>query len=234
MHPVIRINIFLISTYFIVQAKPVQLMLLGFILFWTCLFLPKKIITLMWKMIWRLKWFYISIFILFSFFPPDDINIVSKTTGNLMSDLTPVIYYSLTKIIALMLIVISVIVLIVSIPRQDLIASLVYLSKPLTIFGFSSERFAVRIYLIIEIVEFLPNLVSTKTEPTSNNSKIGKIVFSVHHILNEVYKQAENSECKKIQYDTIKFPDFYQWGYLLIVFGLFYFSDIIFTRMTLS
>jgi hypothetical protein len=174
-------------------------------------------------MIWRLKWFYISIFVLFSFFTPDNITVESTSYFN--GWLNSGLYFSLTKIIALILIVVAVIVFIVSIPRKKLISSLIYLSKPLELFGFSSERFAVRLYLVIDFVEELPNLMTIKTSVEKNGSKITKILSSLSYVLNEIYNKAENSECKKIQYDKMTLPYFYQWSYLVITVASFYLSD---------
>ncbi len=224
MHPVIRISIFLIFTYFIVQNKPGQLILAGFILFGASLFQTKYNLALMWKMVWRLKWFYISIFILFYFSSPNNIPGVSEFYG---------VYVALIKITALMLIVIAVIIFIISIPRPELIVALIYLSRPLGIVGFSSDRFAVRLFLIIEFAETIPEII-TNTNVTQETSKIKKIVFSLSSIVNEIYDLAENSECKKIQYDNIKLPRYYQWSYLIFTVGLFYISDIIFTQLVTS
>lgn len=235
MHPVIRISIFLIFTFFIIQVKPVQLLLAGFILFSASLFLDKKYVTMMWTMVWRLKWFYISIFVLFSLFTPNDITITSTASAYILGNVNSGYYFSLIKITALILIVMSVIVLVVSIPRHELIASLILLSKPLTVIGFPSERFAVRLYLIIDFVETLPSVVSfgSQESPAKMNfkSKIKHIVSSLHLVVNEVYNLAENSECKKIQYDKINLPHIYQWGYLIVCIGLFYLSEIIVTQV---
>ena len=233
MHPVIRISLFLIFCFYIVQAKPGQLLLAGFILFSASIFQQKKYIILMWNMIWRLKWFYISIFLLFSLFTPDTFTATVDNSFYFVRWVNPGIYYSLIKVIALMLIVVAVIVFIVSIPRDKLIATLIYLSKPLAILGFSSERFAVRLYLIIDFVEDLPGLITIKKDATEPKSKITNIVTSMRQVLDEVYYLAENSECKKIQYDNIALPHFYQWGYLLITVALFYLSDRVFTNLVL-
>jgi len=233
MHPVIRISLFLIFCFYIVQAKPGQLLLAGFILFSASIFQQKKYIILMWNMIWRLKWFYISIFLLFSLLTPNTFTETTENLPNYISWLNPGIYYSVIKVIALMLIVVAVIVFIVSIPRDKLIATLIYLSKPLSLFGFSSERFAVRIYLIIEFVEDLPMLIKRKKDTTAYKSKITEIVTSMSHVLDEIYYRAENSECEKIQYDNMTLPHFYQWGYLLLSIVLFYLSDRIFINLVL-
>ncbi|MFV2060304.1 MAG: hypothetical protein ACC653_06430 [Gammaproteobacteria bacterium] len=129
-----------------------------------------------------------------------------------------------------MLLVVAVVVFIISIPRKALLTSLIYLSIPLRIFGFSSEQFAVRIYLVIDFVEELPKLINVKTDTIKYKSKISKIVSSMSLVVNEIYKLAENSECKKIRYDKMILPSFYQWGYLVISLGLFYLSDHVFTR----
>jgi len=237
MHPVIRISIFFIFTFFIVQAKPGQLLLTGFILFGASYFQPRKITVLMLNMIWRLKWFYISIFILFSLFTPNEIGSFSELSNQQFDGIISVFYYPFIKIAALVLIVMSVMVLIVSIPKQELIASLIYLSKPLSIFGFSSERFAVRVYLIIEFVEILPTLINTSLEhgQSENNInfkiKIKQIVFRLCHVVNKVYTLAESAECKIVHYEKMKLPDLYQWSYLLICIGLFYCSDILINQI---
>ncbi len=222
MHPVIRISVFLIFTYFIVQNKPGQLILAGFILFGACLFQTKYYLKLMGKMIWRLKWFYLSILILFYISSPNDISGVSEFYG---------IYVSLIKITALVLIVIAVIIFIISIPRSELIASLIYLSNPLHVFGFSSERFAVRLFLIIEFTESIPTIISTKNTVNQEKSKIKKIVSTLSNIVSQIYRLAETSDCKKIKFESIKLPRYYQWSYLVFTVGLFYISDIIFTQL---
>ncbi|VAW93052.1 hypothetical protein MNBD_GAMMA22-598 [hydrothermal vent metagenome] len=228
MHPVIRISIFLIFCYFIVQAKPGQLLLAGFILLSVSVFQAKKYSALMWNMIWRLKWFYLSIFLLFSWLTP---NTIALDSENILFGLSAGVSYSLYKITVLILIVMSVILFIVAIPRDELIAAIVFLSKPLSIFGFSSEKFAVRVFLIVEFVELLPAIIASYKISNMNNSKIKKIVLSLEYVISEVYHLAENSECKKIQYDNIQLPRYYQWGYLLISIALFYISDVVYIQI---
>ncbi len=228
MHPVIRISIFLIFSYFIVQVKPGQLMLAGFILLSISIFQTKKYSSLMWNMVWRLKWFYLSIFLLFSFLTP---NTITEHSGYIISGLSSGVSYSLYKIAALVLLVMSVIIFIVAIPRDELIIALIFLSKPLTIVGFSSERFAVRVFLIVEFVELLPTLMTAQKPSGDSDSKIKKIVSSLETVINEVYRLAETSECKVIQYDNLKLPAYYQWLYLVACILLFYISDIAYINM---
>jgi len=234
MHPVIRISIFLIFTYFIIQVKPAQLLLSGFILFGASYFQAKKYTVMMWSMVWRLKWFYLSIFLLFGFLTPNDVSSF-EVHDFLLGNLNSGFYFALVKIIALILIVMSVIVLIVSIPRNELISALVLLSKPFSVIGFSSERFAMRVYLIIEFTETLPSVINShplkKKSKPNLKAKIKHVVSSLCIIFTDVYELAENSECKKMQYDKISLPNFPQWGYLILCIGLFYFSDIVFTEM---
>ncbi len=203
-------------------------MLAGFILFSVSIFQAKKYSSLMWNMIWRLKWFYLSIFLLFSFLTPNNI---TEHSGYIISGLPGGVSYSLYKIAALILIVMSVIIFIVAIPRNELIATLIFLSKPLAIVGFSSDRFAVRVFLIVEFVELLPALLSSKKQSSESHSKIKKIVLSLETVINEVYRLAETSECKTIRYDNIKLPGYYQWGYLLVSILIFYASDFAYKNM---
>lgn len=110
-------------------------------------------------MLWRLKWFFLSLLVVFAFLTPGD----PLWTG--AADWLPSrqgLVQSLMRIWVLVLAVAAVIHLLHACSREALVSGLLWLTQPLKPLGFPAERFAVRLVLTLDVLPELHQLVTTK------------------------------------------------------------------------
>jgi hypothetical protein len=105
----------------------------------------------------RLRWFYISIILLYGWFTPGR---VLLPTAGAVSPTAEGLVMGLGRAAVLAIVVGGVVWLLERSSREDLVGGLLWLTKPLARVGFPSERFAVRLALTLETVPKLHPMVA--------------------------------------------------------------------------
>lgn len=154
MHPVIKIVSLIIVTVFITQGGWCSLLLAY------CLVLPFYLInSSLWRtaliMIRRLKWFFLSILMVFYFFTPE-----LPPAQQSISYVNQGLLLGLFRICALMVIIFAVNLFIKTTEKEEILAALIWILAPLRILYINIDRFSLRAVLTLEYIEYLSDYLT--------------------------------------------------------------------------
>jgi hypothetical protein len=212
VHPVIRIVIFLIFAGFVSLAGSSQL-IVGALLLVTlyCLAKPAYLISAF-GMIRRMRWFFLSIFIIYSWLTPGQAVAFPFTAYASWLPTTEGIVSGLMRAASLSLILMGVNLLLRCTSRQQLVMALYWLASPLRVLGISRERLSIRIALVLEMIGEVQEVVRDAFAEVRGRVRslddIGAFAAGVFH---KVTRHAENMPVNSITIDGCHAPAALQW-----------------------
>ncbi len=143
-------------------------------------------------MLYRMKWFFISIFILYWFFLPTEI--FQGLADGSIKKLIPIAY----RISILATIIFSVNLLIKTTNKEEIISAVYLLIKPLTLLGINIKSFLIRAYLTLDLVESLnQDLKNRKVK----SQKIMPLIST--WLENSMQTEIENISIEKLAYPIL-------------------------------
>lgn len=162
----------------------------------------------------RLRWFYLSIVLLFGWFTP------GRELLPLLGALSPTAEGMMTgagRVLVLALVVGAVVWLLERSSRQELIAGLLWLTRPLAWLGFPRQRFAVRLTLVLETVpQVQPMVAEARQAGESQGSKDWP--SRARSLFERVIERAESAPCEPIEIEPGRPPGIRDWGVLVLMF----------------
>lgn len=209
VHPVIRITSFLIFSLSISLGSINQFYLaLGLISVLIICF-GTHAMRVVWPMVWRLRWFFLSIMLLYCWLTP------GQALWHDAPEWLPSwegLAFAGHRIAVLVLIVMAVSLLLSTMQRESLISALYWMALPMRLFGVNPERMAVRIVMTLECVTDVQSLVAeqVKSRPleTSKLAHYGSVAASV---FGQVVRRGEESVCSVIELEISAKPSVIQW-----------------------
>ena len=226
MHPVIKIVNLVIVSIFLTQGNWFTLLLTG------ALLLPFYIVRLnLWapalKMLFRLKWFFISILLIYYFYIPD------LQTSNLtsISGISIQMLPGFFRIAVLVIILFSVNLFIKTTSKEEILSALLWLFIPLKIFKIDSERISLRAILTLEYIEVLSQHLNEYKEKKSLNitndlnipyftkvkSRFLHLIDYSSNLFYEVLEDAESTSGKSYSFERVEPPLLFQYSCPLIL-----------------
>ena len=171
MHPVIRIVTFIVFSLGVVFGN-VQHLLLALILMMAgyALWQP-HLFKLNWQMLRRMRWLFLSILIIYLWFTPGQALFPATGAWSPSREGFQLGFY---RVLSLVFIVLAVNLLIKSIARDELIASILWLLHPLRLLGLPDERLAVRIALTFDVVHQVQGMYGT-TQSGKGKESLGSV-----------------------------------------------------------
>lgn len=187
-----------------------------------------------WTMLKRMRWLFLSIFIVYLWFTPGhEILPVFQTISPTYEGLK----LGLFRVYSLFLIVIGVNLLVRSIPRQDLICAILWLLKPFRIIGLPYERLAIRIALTFDFVGeaqtmFRSTPITIPEVMLDDDSvkhiyyphwisvilkRLARIGDSAVLLFQNVLDKAAATECHNVNVPENNQPPVHQWFYVLVL-----------------
>ena len=157
----------------------------------------------------RLRWFFLSLFILNLWFTSATFTLLPNILG---------ILFALERIIVLIIFVLAAHLLLSTTPIPHIIAALQWYFIPLNIIGFNTDKLAIRLALVLDIVETVQTLYIKKS-PTISKNPIKIISNKASVLLLEVLTQAETTPLRSLEIPKISNPPLWQWVYPLLIFG---------------
>jgi energy-coupling factor transporter transmembrane protein EcfT len=212
MHPVIRIACFILLIIGLTDLNLIVWSLSLPLLFMLYRTDNSFISTL--PLLKRLRWLFLSIFILHLWFSAPEFTWFPSWQGGLQA---------LERVSALIFIVLAAQLLLRTTTRAEIIAALQWWFKPLNQLGWATERLAVRLALVLETVETVQTLYQTQ-QVVAQNSGYSMRIISQHaaELFNQVAKQAEQAPLQTFDIPDILSPPLWQWLYVvafLLVLG---------------
>ncbi len=223
MHPAIRIICFLVFVACLSRANAGQLFsglaLFSLLYFYSPIdFLPRAFAMLL-----RLRWFFLSILVLYIWMTPD--TSLLNDSSSVFSFIPPGIASGLGRVFSLVLIVLAVSYLLASLEQEQLIAAIYWLVAPLAYVGLEREKMVLRLAMGMEAAGKLAKAPRVK-DGNENRLETGKnfyhrITRSMQYYYQYVLGCAKEDTGREYTFDCLNPPAFWQWGFPLGLYLLF-------------
>jgi hypothetical protein len=253
MHAAIKIICFLLFSVAISLAD-VRLLLLGFLLLTPLYVLNLSVdsrvpFTCALQMLRRLRWLFLSIFIVYVFFTPG----ILLWTGVLWSPTLEGLQQGAARIAVLVLLVAAVNVLLVSTEQVEFFGALSWCLQPLSWLGLSPQRLAVRIVLTVQWVAVVRDTYPANADVNNTNTldskkmseycdpvqqgqppllgsrqlKLKRMLDTALTLFSQVVVAAETAPLERIQIPKQTAPPLLQWLWPLLLTVVFLLTTMI-------
>jgi|JFJP01.1.fsa_nt_gi energy-coupling factor transporter transmembrane protein EcfT len=205
MHPVIRIACFILLIIGLTHSN-VIVWSLGLPLLFMLYRTDNSFVATL-PLLKRLRWLFLSIFILHLWFSAPEFTWFPSWQGWLQA---------LERVGALIFIVLAAQLLLRTTTRTEIIAALQWWFKPLNQLGLATERVAVRLALVLETVETVQTLYQTQQTVAPNPRYSVRIISQrAAELFNQVARLAEQAPLQTFDIPDILSPPLWQWLYVI-------------------
>lgn len=218
VHPYIKITLFLLFSLSLSFGGFRQLSLGLILLLCGYLIVPQPDMRGLWKMLYRLRWLWLSLVIFYFWFTPgravfEEFSGWSPSVEGIVEGVVRVGILVSMALAAHLLFQVS--------SREQLLASIRWLITPLSFLGVHRDRFAVRLLLVFEAVPKIHAFYEKKPVLSDGNKfrHIGKVVAG---LFEDTVKHAETAPLHNVNFDHPGNPRLWQWIYPLLLGLLFW------------
>ena len=194
-----------------------------FILSTDCLFLafafmsPGDIFAFSWRLMRRMRWFWLSIILLYTLMTPGGgqsfmLGPLELSVGGF--------WLGLERCLALLTVLLYFALLIHTTPASQLQGALYWLVQPLRRLGLPANRLSIRIALTLQKIHELQSRWSANTGPKMTLSSWRDIPERIAALIHEVFTQAETTPAQTELVLVTDAPNHYQWIVLVILIML--------------
>lgn len=207
-HPLIRLLSFLIFAAFVSTGDGASIILGFFLLLGVYFYTRQSPGRNAWQMIKRMRYFYISIGVMFLWFTPGEL------IFPFVADWSPTfegLFIAAQRIIALAILVLGVECLLRLTSRSSLIVGLYYFSWPFTFLGVDRERFIIRVLLTMDYADSNNFNIDSEQKPTK---KFTSYIDLMSSCLADKINHASHSSVaisKPITVNLQTLPSWQQW-----------------------
>ncbi len=177
-------------------------------------------------MLRRMRWFLFSILIVYCWFTPGE-PLVQWTALDSWLPTYEGLLSGMQRIIALAIVIASVNLLLRSLSREQLLAAIHFLVRPLQMVGVKPEMVALRMMLVFdamgEVQTMMSHYLPEKGRAPRQLDRIGGLAAS---IFSAVVIRAKQAQTHEVTLPTIDAPPVIQWSYPLALWGCFYLSGM--------
>jgi energy-coupling factor transport system permease protein len=143
----------------------------------------------------RLRWFYLSILLLFGWFTPGQ---ALWSAAGFLSPTYEGLLLGMGRASILAVVVGAVVWLLERSSREDLVSGLLWLTAPLQCLGFPRERFAVRLALVLETVPQVQPLVAEARQSREGADR-QQWAARARGLFEQVLERAESAPCEPLE-----------------------------------
>ncbi len=226
MHPVIKIILFLIYAAAVAFGSVAILSAGAVLMMGLYLPGPRERSLLALRMLRRMRWFFLSIALVYLLFTPGRLLFSVWPWGPTLEGLVG----GGLRIASLVLIVFAVNLLLRTTPRAALISAILWCLMPLAWMGLPRERLAVRIALTLDTVDSVQQIYRHRARddepiadvcPPSVKARLWRIGVTAQRLVTAVIEQAESAPMVAIDVPRPSNPPLLQWLYPLLLGALF-------------
>lgn len=212
MHPTTRVLAFLVLAAWLALGGGASRLIVGCVgLAVASLVLPAPVWCAAWAMVRRLRWFYLSLFVLYGWFTP---GLAGGGTGLALLPSARGLMAAGEQVLALSLIVVAVSLLVHVSTRTELLQAIHALVRPLAWLGLSAERLALRLLLVMDGLEEARRRVEAERRqlhPTGRRVRPVAIAAAVSGLLERTIEQAEQRATEVIVFEPAPAPALRDW-----------------------
>ena len=197
----------------IVGAQPIRVITAGSVLVIILLISGRRYLPDLWNMVWRLKWFWLSILVFYGWLIPGN---AAFDTAYLPSQ--DGIALGLIRIAVLLDIIIAVILLVRTTPREQLIPAITWLLRPLGLFGIQTHVFSYRLVLTLEIAADFDAIIKERIkalEPGTSMLQGGIDIVAGQLVAIENVPASKTQT--PIELPALALPQWWQWLYPVLL-----------------
>ncbi len=220
VHPVVRVVSFIFFSLILALGDFSQLVVAAALL--CLLFIREGLVCVVqtWPMLRRMRWFFFSIFVIYLWLTPgrplwagaDEWLWMPTIDGVLMGG---------HRLLALVLMLLAVHWLLWVTSRRELVSALYWMAMPLIFFGFSRERFALRIALVFATIEQVQCCVTERMKFTNlERGNLRGYANIAAGLVSDIVKRGEEEICLSIEIDVEDAPVPWQWLWVLALIGM--------------
>ena len=224
IHPVIRIISFLVFAACAASVDARGLAAAALILGLLYLWLGPGHLRQGWHMLRRMRWFFLSILVLYFWFTPGQPALASLPLPTAWLPTRPGLVAGGQRLASLVLIILAVNLLLRTTPPQQLTAAIHWLARPLAWLGLPADRLAVRMVLVTEALATVQSRVRDALARLRGEGgglrQLGR--FSAE-IFREIDAAAVSAPGRTLVLRRCAAPPFHQWVYPLALAGMFQF-----------
>jgi hypothetical protein len=223
MHPVIRVFSVIVALVFL--ATPVWDVVI-FVLISSIgllVFREQELLRSSLYMLWRLKWLYLSIFIVYGWFTPGEAIVTLEFISTSYLPTMEGLQTGALRVSVLIAIVSMVSSLLQTIDKGKLVSAIIWLTLPLKTLGLDTRRFSLLLVLTLDKV-----LVSEMTmrECLQDNKQQAGLLNTASAVIVEALAKVENAagqeQAEDINLGDISSPPLWQWFVPLILASVLY------------
>jgi len=152
----------------------------------------------------RLRWLFISLFILYLWFHGTHFTWIPSQIG---------LFTAIEKIFVLMLMVFTAHILLIATPVHDLIAAVYWWFKPFNRFGFKAQTVAVRLALTLETLNDVHVLYQQQPKLNTRQNPIARISQYATLLFQSVVEHAEQAPLSQLAVPQLSAISIWQWMY---------------------
>ena len=206
------------TTILLISASPMRTLVIVIILSLLLLFMGLEYFQASWKMCKRMKWFWISLLILYGWFiPGTPVFIFENISVEYIPSIEGLSAGGL-RAVALLSIVSAVVLMMKSTSQEELIVSIMWLISPLRLFKIKTAQFSARLVLTLDTVTNTENSIKDALDETNKQISIfQRGIDSIATLLVNIETQAIKNSDTKIVLPQLAAPELYQWLILLIL-----------------
>jgi energy-coupling factor transport system permease protein len=217
VHPVIRVACLIVFAIVVTRVSLWHMLpailVLG-LAYFRYLQVParKRALTIL----YRMRWFFASLLFVYGWLSPDPV------TGQVSIWGWPSqsgLYAGCRQLLALALIMLAVNLLLVCSRRQELVQAIYWLARPLSWFGLSRERLAVRLVLVLDKAVDVRERVGremadhrTEIHQTRLRWRLASLAHMAATLIDRTLKRIEASTDQELTFTPVSAPPWYQWG----------------------
>jgi hypothetical protein len=214
MHPAIRLASFIILVIGLAMLDP--FILASAIISLTFLCQRYCVLKAVLPLLKRLRWLFLSLFILNLWFNAPEFTWLPEITGLIIA---------IKRTTILIIIVLAAHLLVITTSTDMIIATLNWWFLPIKKLGFPTEKLAVRLALVLDTLEAVKNLYPQQQMTTTvTYHPLKKISDSISQLFVQTFIRAESEPLRKLEIPALSSPPVWQWSYpffliLLITIG---------------
>jgi hypothetical protein len=208
MHPVIRIVCYLILAIFLARANGAQLLFSALLLATLLAFFrPPQFVSRLGRALYRLKWLFLSIVVLYLWFTPE----------SSLADGGAALQQGLMRIGVLVLLIWGVLYMLSGLSQGQLLGAVYFLLRPLGWLGLKPERLALRLALTLQAVVELQARAGTSAPAQPGATPWQRIAQTVAYWFDHVQQQAEHHTLQPHPLPAAMAPGRWQWFYPVLL-----------------
>jgi energy-coupling factor transport system permease protein len=210
VHPIIRILCFLVLAGWLASGGPARLAAAAPLLLILAFIAPAGTGPAAWGMLRRLRWFFLSLLIVYGWFTAAPAGSGTSWLHALLPAASGLLAGA-ERVLALVFIVYAVVVLLRTSTREELLQAVYGLARPLGLFGLAPERLALRLVLVMEEVDATRTRLRGDTRNLPRGGGLRGIGHYAAGLIERTIERAERREPEEITFVPAAPPPVWQW-----------------------